>query len=137
MSRIYLDACSIIYLVEAASPFHSAVVHRLQQHRADLASRLITSRLSYLECRILPLRDTDQKLLAAYDRFFSASRLEIVEMTAEVVERAAALRAGYGFRTPDAIHLASAIEAKAEIFLTGDSTLARCTELAVEVLGNS
>jgi len=47
------------------------------------------------------------------------------------------LRAGYGFKTPDAIHLASAIEAKAGIFLTGDGALARCTELAVEVLENS
>jgi len=83
------------------------------------------------------IRDKDQKLLADYDPFFAASRLEIVEISAEVVERATALRAGYGFKTPDAIHLASAIEAKAGIFLTGDGALARCTEVAVEVLENS
>lgn len=134
MTRIYLDACSIIYLVEAASPFHDAIVLRLKQHQADVESRLITSRLSCLECRVRPIRENNQRLLADYDRFFAASRLEIVEISADVVEHATVLRAGYGFKTPDAIHLASAIEAKAEIFLTGDSTLTRCREVMVEVL---
>jgi uncharacterized protein len=134
MSRVYLDACSIIYLVEAASPFHDAMVSRLRQYRADPASRLITSRLSCLECRIRPIRDSDQKLLGSYDRFFDADRLLIVEITAEVVANATNLRARYGFKTPDAIHLASAIQEKADFVLTGDSSLARCTEIAVEVL---
>lgn len=136
MSRVYLDACSIIYLVEAASPFHDAIVSRLRQHRADPTSRLITSRLSCLECRVRPVRDSDQQLLVAYDRFFGADRLLIVEITAEVVASATNLRARYGFKTPDAIHLASAIEEKADFLLTGDSSLARCTEIAVQVLEN-
>jgi predicted nucleic acid-binding protein len=137
MTRIYLDACSIIYLAEAASPFHDALVRRLKQHQADADSRLITSRLSCLECRVRPIRNNDQKLLADYDRFFAASRLEVVEISADVVERATVLPASYGFKTPDAIHLASAIEAKAEIFLTGDNALTRCTEVMVEVLENT
>ena|SRR5712692_1658766 len=136
MSRIYLDACSIIYLVEAASPFHASIVRRLLQHQSDPASQLITSRLSCLECRIRPVRDNDHKLLAAYDGLFGANRMLIVEITAEVVAIATALRARYGFKTPDAIHLASAIEEKADLFLTGDSSLARCTDIAVEVLEN-
>jgi predicted nucleic acid-binding protein len=40
----------------------------------------------------------------------------------------------YGFKTSDAIHLATAIEREADLFLTGDMELRRCTELAVEVL---
>lgn len=134
MSRIYLDACSIIYLVEAASPFHDVIVSQLRQYRADPASRLITSRLSCLERRIRPIRDGNQQLLASYDRFFDAGRLSIVEITAEVIARATNLRARYGFKTPDAIDLASAIEDKADFVVTGDSSLARCTEVAVRVL---
>jgi predicted nucleic acid-binding protein len=137
MSRIYLDACSIIYLVESASPFHDAIVSQLRRHAADPASRLLTSRLSCLECRVLPIRDNNQDLVQAYDRFFSADRLLIVEVTAEVILSATALRARYGFKTPDAIHLASAIEETADLFLTGDSSLARCTEIKVEILENT
>lgn len=80
MSRIYLDACSIIYLAEAASPFHEAIVLRLRQHQVDAGSSLITSRLSSLECRVRPIKDNDGKLLADYDRFFAAARLEIIEI---------------------------------------------------------
>jgi predicted nucleic acid-binding protein len=134
MSRIYLDACTIIYLVEAESRFHSVVVRRLLQYQTDPASRLLTSRLSCIECRTRPVRDNNRKLLEAYDKLFGADRMLIVEITAEVVVTATTLRARHGFKTPDAIHLASAIEEKADVFLTGDSSLARCTEIAVEVL---
>lgn len=67
MSRVYLDACTIIYLVEAASPFHSSVVHRLLLYQGDPTSVLIASRLSCLECRIRPIKDNDERLLAIYN----------------------------------------------------------------------
>jgi predicted nucleic acid-binding protein len=51
-----------------------------------------------------------------------------------VIERATDLRASYGFKTPDALHLASAIEEKADVFITGDSKLAKCKEIRVEVV---
>jgi predicted nucleic acid-binding protein len=37
-------------------------------------------------------------------------------------------------KTPDAIHLASAILAGCSAFLTNDHALARCKEIAVELL---
>ncbi len=134
MSRIYLDACCIIYLVEAESPFHEVVVRRLLQHQAEPASHLMTSRLSCLECRTRPVRENDLKLLAAYEKLFSAGRMLIIEITAEIVATATTLRARYGFKTPDAIHLASAIGERADVFLTADSSLSRCTDISVEVL---
>jgi predicted nucleic acid-binding protein len=134
MSRVYLDACSIIYLVEAAGPFHNSIVRRLLEFQTDPAARLVTSHLSRLECRVRPLARKDNKLVATYDAFFGASRLLLADLTAEVIDRATVLRAEYGFKTPDAIHLASAIVEKTDIFLTGDHDLARCKEISVEVL---
>lgn len=134
MRRVYLDASCIIYLIESASPFHEKVVSRLDRYSSDPEASLMTSRLSRLECRTRPLRDGDSRLLAIYDGFFSADRLTLGEVDAAVIERATALRARYGFRTPDAIHLATAIEGRAELVLTGDATLRRCNEVAVELL---
>lgn len=37
-------------------------------------------------------------------------------------------------RTPDAIHLACAIGAAADVFVTGDANLARCTEILIELV---
>jgi predicted nucleic acid-binding protein len=124
VNRIYLDACAIIYFVETISPFHAAVVSRLMRLQSDPNSRLLTSRLSCLECRISPIRRNDKELLATYDSLFSTSRLILIEISEAVIEQATALRANHGFKTPGAIHLASAIEAKADLFLTGDASLA-------------
>ncbi|MBI3271686.1 MAG: PIN domain-containing protein [Planctomycetes bacterium] len=134
MTRIYLDACCIIYLIEASSPFHDTMRKRLEAHGADPASRLVTSRLSRLECRTRPLREADTRLLVAYDAFFGADRLVLAEIGAGIVERATDLRARYRFRTPDAIHLATAIDERVDLFLTNDAGLLRCSELRVEML---
>jgi predicted nucleic acid-binding protein len=134
MSRLYLDANSIIYLVEVVNPFHTTVAARLLPYRTNPESRIVTSRLSRLECRIQPLRNADTPLLAKYTAFFTMERLIISEVTAEIIERATDLRVRYNVKTPDAIHLATAIEEKADLFLTGDRALARCVEVKVEVL---
>ncbi len=60
-----------------------------------------------------PLHENNRALLAAYDNFFSAKRFVMWEVDSGVIERATDLRARYGFRTPDAIHLATAIESHA------------------------
>jgi len=134
MSRVYLDACSIIYVVETESPFHEIAVRKITSFGGDPDAQIVTSRLSRLECRVHPLREADQALLARYDAFFSQRRLAVFEVTAAVIERATHLRARHKFKTPDAIHLATAIDAGATVFLTGDSDLVRCDEVNVEVL---
>ena len=100
----------------------------------DPAGRRVTSHLARLECRVKPLRDGDAALLATYDAFFTRARLVVFDLTAAVLDRATELRARHGFKTPDAIHLASAIEAGADAFLTGDAGLAKCPGITVEVL---
>lgn len=134
MNLLYLDTCCIIYLVEAASPFRAAVVRRILVHGSVTGAALVTSRLARLECRTKPLRDADAGLLARYEAFFTAQRFRIAEISPAIVEAATNLRAKYGFKTPDALHLATAILEKADTFLTGDAQLERCTEIRVEVV---
>lgn len=95
-------------------------------------SGLVTSRISRLECRSKPLRDRNAALLALYDAAFATTR--IVDVSATIIERATEIRARYGFRSPDAIHLATAIDDGADVFVTGDATLGRCSEITVDVL---
>jgi predicted nucleic acid-binding protein len=73
-------------------------------------------------------------LLALYDAFFSSMEVDVLELTPAVVEKATDVRTVLNVKTPDALHLASAILAGANSFLTGDKNLARCTEIVVEVL---
>jgi predicted nucleic acid-binding protein len=132
--RLYLDACCIIYAIEGLPQFKDPVLGRVIQVQSHPDGVLITSRLSRLECRTKPLRDQRQDLLGYYDGFFSRQPLLISEISAAVIDRATELRAAHGFKAPDAIHLATAIEERADVFLTGDAALARCAAVRVELI---
>lgn len=132
--RVYLDACTIIYLVEAASPFHEIARTRIVGLLRDQRSLLMTSHLSRLECRVGPLRARDSALLERYEQFFSRRRVTIAEVSGSVIDLATDLRVKYELRTPDAIHLATALVETSDVFVTGDKTFARCGEIHIEVL---
>jgi predicted nucleic acid-binding protein len=57
-----------------------------------------------------------------------------LDVSSAALDRATELRARHGFKVPDAIHLATAIEAGADAFLTGDANLVKCPDLHVELL---
>jgi predicted nucleic acid-binding protein len=132
--RIYADACIIVYLVESRAPLSRIAERAIDRLGGKPGSALVTSALSRLECRVGPLRGNDQPTLRLFDDFFRSGDLEVVPIAGAVVDRATDLRAHHGFKTPDAIHLATAIEAHADVFLTGDARLARCSDLRVEVV---
>jgi predicted nucleic acid-binding protein len=132
--RVYLDACAIIYAIEGLPKFRNVVLAQIAAVRTDPNGIILTSRLSRLECRVKPVKDQNLGLLGAYDGFFTRTSINLVEITGSVIERATELRASHGFKTPDAIHLASALENGADLFLTGDAGLSRCPGMRIEIL---
>jgi predicted nucleic acid-binding protein len=134
--RLYLDASAIIYGVEGVDSVRQAVIAWIARAEAENASggAILTSRLSRLECRVFPLREQQVELLACYDEFFVRRSLTVVEIAASVIERATDLRVRYGLKTPDAIHVATAIDLQADLILTGDRDLARCSEVRVQIV---
>jgi predicted nucleic acid-binding protein len=59
---------------------------------------------------------------------------EVVTLSREVMDRATAIRAQYGLKTPDAIHLAAAVAAGCDVFLTNDHRLDRFPGITIEVV---
>ncbi len=131
----FLDANILIWRFEGQPPYHLAARETLDELRGLHAGATLTvSRLSWLECRIKPLRDDDQALLARYAELF-AGGVRVVELTAEVVDGAAELRAKFGLKTPDALQAASALRLPGPlIFLTGDAGFLRVKGLQVRVI---
>lgn len=130
---IYLDANVVIRLIEGEPVTRAPLETRLLPYRGSSQS-LLTSRLTRLECRVKPLRESNTTLLGVYEAFFAGAEVSVLELTAAVVEKATEIRAAHKFKTPDALHLAAAIVSGASAFLTGDRDLTRCTEIPVEVL---
>lgn len=127
----FFDANVLIYRIEGAAPFASqvnAALAEAAQAHPDLQAAV--SRLSWLECRIRPMRHNDHPTLAAYDAFFARPDLLWIELTRNVVELATVIRARHGLRTPDALQAASCLQLGAEhLFLTGDATFQRVAGL--------
>jgi predicted nucleic acid-binding protein len=73
--------------------------------------------------------ETEYRDLLLYGRHFM-----LVPITSIVAERAAALRARYNLRAPDALQVAAALNVGCQAFLTNDMTLKRVIELRVLIL---
>jgi predicted nucleic acid-binding protein len=128
--RVYLDAAPAIYLVENIQPLAAAV----EAYLARPGAEVIASDLTRLECRVKPMRDAYSTLLRQFDEFFETTVHEIVPLSREVMDRATELRARLGFGTPDAIHVAAALTAGCDVFLTNDHRLNRAVGIQVEVV---
>ena len=132
----FFDASALIYIIEGEEPFAT----RIRKELAAAAKRhpelgAAVSRLSWLECRVGPMKSNDNVTLAAFDAFFARSDLAWVELTKDVVELASAIRVQTGLKTPDALQAASCLQLGGEhLFLTGDGTFRRVAGLNVSVL---
>jgi predicted nucleic acid-binding protein len=133
---LFLDACALIYRVEEVAPWNARLVKLIADLRRRHAGlQFAVSRLSYLECRVQPLRDGDEALALRYEALFAAPELHTVEIDANVIEGAARIRAQFGLRTPDAIQAASCLSLdKEHIFLTNDSAFRRVPRLALRMV---
>ena len=72
MSRIYLDACVIIYVVEK-HPIYSSRIESLMN--AVSSAEFCYSSLARLECLVMPFRTKDAQLEKLYESFFKAQKL--------------------------------------------------------------
>ncbi len=130
---VFVDTNILIYHLEATPDTGRSASARLGVLHLS-GDRVVVSDLVRLECRVGPLKSADSTLLARYDGFFSLPGVEVVGLTASVCDRAARIRAEHGFRVPDALNLAAAVESDCGAFLTNDVRLTRFLDLAVEVL---
>lgn len=121
--RLYLDAQILIYTVER-DPVYASTLADLWAKSDAGGLALITSELTTLECLTGAYRRKSPALLAQYDEALASTSIQTVPIGQEVLRHAARLRADTpSLRTPDAIHLATAITAACQGFLTNDRRL--------------
>jgi len=119
MNRIYLYACIIIYIVEKHLIYSSRIENLMN---ALPSAEVCYSPLARLECLVMPFRTKDLQLQKLYEAFFNAQKTLIIQPT--VFDEAAKLRADFtGLKTPDALHLATAIHHNCDEFWTNDNRL--------------
>ena len=130
---VYCDSVILIYYLDHTGTFQARATSRLAVLRAA-KDQIAVSDLTRLECRVLPIRLNKTQALADFDAFFALPDVLHVPLTTAVYDRATVIRARYGFKTTDALHLAAAVEAGCGRFLTNDTRLSRFPDIPVEVL---
>ena len=87
-------------------------------------SHICTSGLTLCEVLVPAFRSDNTELQIKYREFIEESgAFELISTTREIYIRASLLRAQLGLKTPDAIHVSSAIESGCTVFLTNDKPL--------------
>lgn len=132
-SRIALDSVSLIYAVDAHLRYGTAAT-TVMQRVSEGALHGVAATLVLAELLVYTYRgnrsEQARALRAVLARF---PYLDLVELSSAIADRAAWLRAKYTLPTPDAVHVATALEHGAEWFVTNDRRLRRVEGEGVRV----
>jgi predicted nucleic acid-binding protein len=126
-----LDTSVFIYHLEA-SPVYAPLLLPIFQAIEHARCRAVASSLAFLEALVPPSGGHDEGRRAALAALLASfPGISWIAVDLAVADRAASFRARYRLRTPDAIHLATAVQAGADVFLTNDRELVRVTDVPI------
>jgi predicted nucleic acid-binding protein len=129
-----LDMASLIYFMEE-HPVWLPVVRPFFEALDQGQFQAVTSTVTLTEVLVYPLRQSQFALAEQYREILLGARnLATVPVTVAIAEQAAALRAQYRLRTPDAIQIATAMRGNATSFLTNDRKLSAPETLRIITL---
>lgn len=117
---VLLDTCVWIYHFERNATFGKAADYVIEQLEAG-RFQAVGSELTLLELIVKPLQLGRQDAADDYETLLSYfPNLTLEPISREILLEAAALRARYRVRTPDAIQLATAFRSGATLAITND-----------------
>lgn len=120
---IYLDSGVVMRLVEGIPQNNPRYLSEIGN------SPLATSSLALTECLCKPLANQDKVSLGLFQGFFASSNVRVFPVTVDIAVKAAELRARLNFKTPDAIHVATALITNSAKILTTDTDFEKARSL--------
>jgi predicted nucleic acid-binding protein len=133
---IFLDTAPLIYFIEGHSKYEDQLLPLFEA--ADEGKiAFITSSITLVEVLVGPYKAGRSDVAAQYQQILlHSSAIEVIVLSNEIALRAAALRAAFQLRSPDAIQIATCIESEADFFLTNDLKLRHVTGINVLTLAD-
>lgn len=135
-SLLALDTSIFIYHFEAQSTY-LPLTRALLSAIATGSHEAIISELVVLELLVKPMTLEREDLADHYEIFLEHfPHLKTCPIQRAVLRRAAQLRGRYRIKTPDAVHLATAIENSATLFICNDRGMRQVQEIETAVIGD-
>lgn len=117
--RIAIDTNVFIYALEGNEDFPETT--QLLQGLTHSTKKMYTSAMTLAEIMVPLFRGGQLDRIPDYLDFVAGQgRIMIIDADQTVALRAAQLRARHGLKTPDAFHLATALQCRANVFVTAD-----------------
>lgn len=129
--KVYFDTNPLIYALSGNELYLTIITqlfHGLQQQHYIGYS----SELGLAELLVKPIRENNTAQIVTIQQLFADKFLQLLPHNRACFELSAKIRADYRLKMPDAIHVATAITQKMDIFVTADNDIAnRMTEINV------
>ena len=133
-SSIYLDSAPVIYYLDDIA-LYNEIIQREIIDKVSIFKRYVSSTILNTEYLVYPLREEMYEKVTAFEAFKAMLQLEMPAVTDAVSNRAAMLRARYrGLKGMDALHIATAIQERCDVFVTNDKQLSQVAEIRVVLL---
>lgn len=134
VERIYIETAPLIYYVEE-NPRYIATMEAIISRIEHTDLRAMSSVITLAEVLSYPIKLGNRTIEQSYrDILINNESLQLISINIQVADVAARLRATYGLRTPDALHIASAIHMGCQVFLTNDKGITRVKDLQIILL---
>jgi len=134
---IFIDTAPFIYFIEAHKQF-GPLTREIFTSINALKIKGITSVLTLTELLPKPISIGNNELAGIFSEYLRrGNNLELIEISADIAEEAGILRGRYqSLKTIDALQIAAAVHAKADIFLTNDKGLKKIEEIDIIILSD-
>ena len=134
VGRLYIETVPLIYYVEE-NPTYIAKMDAIIAAVDHAQLTAVSSVITLTEVLSQPIKTGDKHLEQDYrDILVNSGSYQLVAITVPIAVAAANLRALYNLRTPDALHVASAMHRRCDAFLTNDTGIKRVTDLPILIL---
>lgn len=131
---ISIDTNCFIYMLEGGSggrELKENLFIPLEKGELNAVTSVLTIAEILVKPKSLGLHEVCDDYVIALTSY---PHLEVVSFTLDIAIRCAELRAKYKVKTPDAIQIATALESKANLFLTNDLVIPEIDEIEIVFL---
>lgn len=134
VTNLYVETAPFIYFTEARAAYADKM-RAIFAEVSDGRLQILTSAVTIPETLIKPLQANDTSLVSRYrTMFYRTKGIRVMSVSPSAGDLAADLRARYNLRTPDALHVACAIDTDCDAFLTNDTGIRRVSEIRILIL---
>jgi predicted nucleic acid-binding protein len=127
--KVSIDTNIFIYLSQR-NPRYLEQARGIFQYLEKRKTPITLTTLLLTELLVYPFKQGKDELAQKWRSYLEESKtIELIPTNTQIATRAARLRANYNFKTPDSIHLATAVETDCDLFIGNDKSLKKIKEI--------